>query len=508
MNQLAGFPLLSLVVWLPAIGALALQLLPAAQTRLIRQVSLAFALAAFLISLLVVFGFDRRTTGYQFVDSLPWVPGWGLSYRLSVDGISLWLVILTTFLTPISLIASWDTVAKDERLFTTLLLLLASGMTGVFVAQDMLLFYVFFELTLVPTALLIGRWGGEGRVAAATKFFLYPFAGSVFMLVGIIALYLAHGAQTGVYSFDHATILASMQLGNLRLDQTTERVLFFLFLAGFIVKVPVWPFHTWMPQAHEAAPSSGAVDVAGMMIKIGAYGLIRFNIQLFPAAAVWAGPALATLAVISILASAWTAATQRDMKRVLAYGSISHLGFIVLGIFAIHPLGIAGAVLAMVNSGITMSALFLIVGMLAQRGNSRDLADFSGVWKAAPILGSLAFVMMMASIGLPGLNGFIGEFSIMQGAWLSPSIGYGFVTFAAIGVILSAVYMLRMFRMAFMGDVNGMHMPDLTAREAVLLVTLLVPTIAIGLYPNLIFGPMQTSVNQFAEQFGAIVASR
>lgn len=509
MNQL-GFPILSLVVWLPTLGALALLLTPRGQVQTQRYVALAAAIAAFVAALPLYFLFNPAEGGFQFVEDFPWVPALGLGYRLAVDGVSLWLVLLTTFLTPLVLLASWGEDTENSRTFQALLLLLASALTGVFVAQDMILFYVFFEFTLVPTALLIGMFGGEGRQAAAAKFFLYPFFGSLFMLVGIIALYLLHGQATGLYTFDYRTILASLQVGQLQLTELQERLLFGAFFAGFAVKVPIWPFHTWMPDAHAAAPNSGAVDVAGMMVKIGAYGLIRFNLQLFPAASAWAAPAIGVLAVIGILYAAWIAYGQNDMKRVLAYSSVSHLGFIVLGIFAITQAGISGALVQVVNSGVTTSALFFVVGMLYARRGSRSLGAYGGVWKVAPVLGSLALILVLGSVGLPGLNGFIGEFAIMQGAWLSPFLGYGYVSLAVLGVIFAAAYLLRMYKLTFMGDTTPAtaEMPDLRPRELVILAALLVPTIVIGLYPALVLGPMQPSVQQIAEGMAAVLATK
>jgi NADH-quinone oxidoreductase subunit M len=508
--DLTAFPLLSLVLWLPALGALLLLLVPRGQQQTQRLVALAAALAAFVASLPLYFLYGAQQGGFQFVESLPWVPAWGVSYTLAVDGLSLPLVLLTTFLAPLVVLAGWAERTDNQRTFLALLLLLTTGLIGVFVAQDLLLFYIFFEFTLVPTALLIGIFGGPGRARAAAKFFLYPFFGSLFMLIGIIALYLLHGERAGLYTFDYRTILASLQVGQLQLSELEQRLLFGAFFAGFAVKVPIWPFHTWMPDAHAEAPNSGAVDAAGMMVKIGAYGLIRFNLQLFPAATAWAAPAIAVLAVIGILYAAAVAYTQTDMKRLLAYASVSHLGFIVLGIFAFNTEGISGAVLQMVNSGITTSALFFIVGMLYARRGSRALGAFGGVWKAAPVLGTLTLVMVLGTIGLPGLNGFVGEYTIMQGAWLSPVVGFWYVTFAVIGVILAAAYLLRMYRVAFMGDTTPetAQTPDLRPRELVLLVALLIPTVALGLYPALVLGPMQTSVQQIADGVNAILVSR
>ena len=323
-------PLLSLMIWLPALGALVVLTLPRERVAAQRSVSMSAALLALAAALGVVFFFDPARAGFQLVESVAWIPSWGISYTVSVDGISLWLVVLTAFLTPVALAASWGTVERQERAFHTLVLLLASGLFGVFTAQDMLLFYVFFEFTLVPTALLIGIWGGVERRYAAIKFFAYTFTGSVFLLLGIIGLYLLHGQATGVYTFDIATILASLQLGTLQLNPAAERLMFGLFFIGFAVKTPIWPFHTWMTTAHAEAPSSGAIDIVGLLIKIGAYGLIRYTIQLFPATAAWAAPAISVLAVIGILYASWIAYQQTEMKRLLAYASVSHLGLIVL----------------------------------------------------------------------------------------------------------------------------------------------------------------------------------
>ncbi len=505
-----GVPLLSLMIWLPALGALAVLALPRENVAAQRSVSLGAALLALAAAIGAALLFDPARAGFQLVESIVWVPSWGISYTVSVDGVSLWLAVLTAFLTPVALAASWGTIERQERAFHALVLFLASGLFGVFTAQDMLLFYVFFEFTLVPTALLIGIWGGAERRYAAIKFFAYTFSGSVFLLLGIIGLYLLHGQATGVYTFDIATILASLQLGLLQLDAGAERLIFGLFFIGFAVKAPIWPFHTWMTTAHAEAPSSGVVDVIGLLIKIGAYGLIRFNVQLFPATAAWAAPAVGVLAVIGALYAAWIAYQQTDMKRLLAYASVSHLGLIVLGIFALNAQGIAGAVAHMVNSALTTGALFLVVGMLAARRGSRELKAFGGLWKATPWLGSLTLLLALGSIGLPGLNGFVSEFAMLQGAWRSPGLGWRYALPALFSVIFAAVYLLHMYRTAFMGETPPelAQAPDVRPRELALLVVLAAPVVVFGLYPNLLFGPMQQSVTQIAEGTLPFLASR
>ena len=506
MNQL-GFPLLSLVLWLPTLGALALLFVPRESIGAQRMVALVFALASLAVSLPLYFLFDGAQ-GYQFAESIAWVPSWGIGYRISIDGVSLWLVLLTTFLTPITLISTWDSVHKDFRTFQLLLLLLETGMLGVFVAQDLFLFYIFWEFTLIPMALLIGIWGSSNRVRAAVKFFLYTFAGSVFMLLGIIALYLLQPAASR--TFDIAVLQQNVANGTLKIDPTVGRLLFASFFLAFAIKVPLWPFHTWLPLAHTEAPTAGSVILAGVMLKLGGYGLIRFNLQLFPEASRWAAPAIGVLAVIGILYGAMVSFAQTDMKKLVAYSSVSHLGFVVLGIFSLNQAGISGAIIQMINHGLSTGALFLVVGYIYERRHTREMAAFGGLWKVMPIYSGLALAMVMSSVGLPGLNGFVGEYTIMQGAYLSDALGGGFVAFAVIGVIFAATYLLRMFRLTFMGDVTNPEnaaLADITPREIALLALLLVPIVAIGLYPNFMFAPMQPAVEQIAQQLTAVAAA-
>jgi NADH-quinone oxidoreductase subunit M len=509
VNQL-GFPLLSLVLWLPTLGALLLLLVPRESIAAQRMVALLFALASFAVSIGLYLYFDFAAPGFQFLDSYAWVPSWGIGYSVSLDGVSLWLVILTTFLTPLTLISTWDSVHKDFRSFQILMLLLETGMLGVFVAQDLFLFYIFWEFTLIPMALLIGIWGSANRVRAAVKFFLYTFAGSIFMLLGIIALYLLNGAATGSYTFDFQTIQQNLTQGRLALDTTTGRLLFASFFLAFAIKVPLWPFHTWLPLAHTEAPTAGSVILAGVLLKLGGYGFIRFNLQLFPEAARFFAPAIGVLAVIGILYGAMVSFAQTDMKKLVAYSSVSHLGFVVLGIFALNQQGISGAVLQMVNHGLSTGALFLVVGYIYERRHTREMAAFGGLWKVMPIYGGLALAMVMSSVGLPGLNGFIGEYTILQGAWLSQALGWKFVFPSVIGVIFAATYLLRMYKLTFMGDITNpenAELRDISPREIGLLAALLVPIVVIGFYPNLLFGPMQPAVDQIAQGLTTVLAN-
>jgi NADH-quinone oxidoreductase subunit M len=528
MNQL-GFPLLSLIVWLPALGALLLLLVPRERVTLHRQGALVTAVITFGLSLVLPFamvprllrpGGESSMAAFQFVDQLDWIPAWGIRYLIGVDGISLWLVLLTTFMTIIALLATWNSVQQQVRYFHVLMLLLETAMLGVFVALDTFLFYLFWEFSLIPMAFMIGIWGSDNRLYAAVKFFLYTFAGSVLMLLAIIALSILHRNALGadVTTFDVRQIISDLRSGAFTLETTTARLMFGAFFLAFAIKVPLWPLHTWLPDAHVEAPTAGSIILAGVLLKLGTYGLVRFNLALFPEASQWAAPAIGVLAVIGILYGAALAFAQTDMKKLVAYSSVSHMGFVVLGIFALNVEGVSGAVLQMVNHGLSTGALFLIVGIVYERYHTRELAAFGGLWTAMPIYGGLTLVMVLSSAGLPGLNGFIGEYTIMQGAFLSPVLGWPFVAVAVIGVILAAVYLLRMFKDAFMGEVREpkhgshgeeVHHGDVNRLELTALVALLVPIVLIGLYPNLFFGPMQTSVTDVIDALStAVVGSQ
>ncbi len=521
MNQL-GFPLLSLILWLPALGALLLLLLPRQQVGIHRAFAMLVAVVTFGLSLVLPFAFQgdlladgaQGTVPMQFVDQLAWISAWGITYLVGIDGISLWLVILTTFITPIAMLATWDSVHTQVRYFQVLTLLLETAMLGVFVALDTFLFYLFWEFSLIPMAFMIGIWGSGNRLYAAVKFFLYTFAGSVLMLLAIIALSILHRNALGaeITTFDLRVILADMQSGAFVLDSGMERMLFGAFFLAFAIKVPLWPLHTWLPDAHVEAPTAGSIILAGVLLKLGTYGLIRFNLALFPEAASWAAPAIGILAVIGIIYGAMVAFAQSDMKKLVAYSSVSHMGFVVLGIFALNTVGISGAVLQMVNHGLSTGALFFIVGIVYERRHTRDINAYGGLWTAMPVYGGLTLVMVLSSAGLPGLNGFIGEYAIMQGAFTSPVLGWGFVAVAVIGVILAAVYLLRMFRGAFMGELDkpeNKELKDLNPRELTALLALLVPIVLIGVYPNLFFEPMQDSIAAVVQTLeGTLIGSQ
>lgn len=498
--SLLGIPLISLAVWLPLLGALVLLLLPSAQTRLARNVAFGFGLAALLAALLVAASFDPAIAGFQQTEGFDWIGGLGLRYAVSVDGVSLWFFVLAALLTPVAQIASWSLVERDVRAFQALLLVLATAVLGTFVAQDIVLFYIFFELTLVPTAILIGRWGGAQRTRAASQFFLYNFGASLFMLAAIIALYLANDTATGTATGDIATLLANVQNGTLQLDPTVERLIFGGFFLAFAVKLPLWPFHTWLPLAHAEATDDGSIDLLGLLQKTAGYGLIRFCVQLLPGAAAWAAPAVGVLAVISILYGAIVAYGQNDLKRLLAFSTLSHMGFAVLGIFAINELGISGAIMMMLASGIATGALFLASGMIVARRGTRDIRELGGLWQPMPMLGGLVLTAIFGSVGLPGLIGFAGEFTVMQGAWNAATLGPPFLFVAVLGVIVAAGYLLTMFRRSFMGELRpaNAQLPDLAGRETALLGLLVALVVAVGIAPNLIFGPMQATLQQIA----------
>lgn len=511
MNQVF-FPILSLILWLPALGALALLLIPREREELHRQVALVFAVLTFIVSCILPLSFQGapvQVAGLdgapvmQFVERAPWIPAWGIEYFLGIDGVSLWLILLTTFIMPLTVLSTWDSVHTQVRYFLVLLLLLETAMLGVFMSMDLFLFYIFWEFTLIPMAFLIGIWGSGRRVYAAVKFFLYTFAGSVLMLLAIIGLYIWHrnaiqvATPDFVGTFDFTRIVADLRSGAFPLDTNMARLLFGAFFIAFAIKVPLWPFHTWLPDAHVEAPTAGSVILAAVLLKLGTYGLVRFNLTLFPETSVWAAPAIGILAVIGIIYGAAVAFAQSDMKKLVAYSSVSHMGFVVLGIFALNAVGVSGAVLQMINHGLSTGALFLVVGVIYERRHTREIEAFGGLWKVMPIYAGLTLLIVLSSAGLPGLNGFVGEFAIMQGTTLASELGWPFVAFAVIGVILAATYLLRMFAGAFMGDVTNPEnaaLRDVNWRELVTLGVLCVPIVLIGLFPNIFFGPMQNGV--------------
>jgi NADH-quinone oxidoreductase subunit M len=487
--------ILSAVTFLPVLGAALVFLLPRRAEGLVKVTALATSLVTFAVSVPLFTRFDASLSAYQFVEQRAWMPTLGVSYHLGVDGISLLLVLLTTFLMPLVLLSSWHSIERRWKEFAITMLLLETGMLGVFVALDLFLFYVFWEAMLVPMYLIIGIWGGPNRVYAAVKFILYTLFGSLLMLVAILALYFLNGAATGIYTFD-LPVLARYVLPAGR----AQNLMFLAFALAFAVKVPMWPFHTWLPDAHTEAPTPGSVILAGVLLKMGTYGFLRFCLPLFPQATLTFAPWMFALAVIGIIYGAWVSTVQADMKKLVAYSSVSHLGFVVLGLFTLNPQGMVGAIIQMVNHGLSTGALFLIVGMLYERRHTRLIADFGGLWKVMPALSALFLIVTFSSIGLPGLNGFVGEFLILVGAF---QVHRPAAVLATTGIIFAAVYLLWMYQRVIFGELTheaNRALPDLSLREWVILVPVLACIVWIGVYPVALTGKTEASVQALITQ--------
>jgi NADH-quinone oxidoreductase subunit M len=489
MNYL--FHPLTLVTFFPLLGVLALLFINKEQKDALRWTAVITSLITFAISLWVLASFNPQNGNLQMVINLPWiqVAGWNISYFMGIDGLSILLVLLTTFLTPISILSSWEAVQERVKDFMIFFLLLEVAMVGVFLAQDLFLFFIFWEFTLVPMYFLIGIWGGPRRMYAAIKFFLYTMAGSILMLLAIIWL----GLEGGTFSVPDL-------IANLNIPAGAQTWLFLAFTAAFAIKVPMWPLHSWLPDAHVEAPTAGSVILAGVLLKMGTYGFLRFNIPLFPQAAITFAPWIALLAVIGIIYGAAVSYAQRDAKKLVAYSSVSHLGFVMLGLFALNAQGIQGGILQMINHGLSTGALFLLVGMIYDRRHTREMDAYGGLWKVMPVYAVFTLIVTLSSMGLPGLNGFVGEFTILLGAFGSEAIGSPwFAGFATLGIILAAVYLLFMFQKLFLGPVDKEEnrvLLDLNLREIVTIVPLLVFIFWIGLYPRPFFALISPAVEQ------------
>ena len=490
------FPILTSLVVLPIAGAALLLFVPDGDENdgLIRRIALIVSILVFAETLLVWARFNPASADFQFVERHVWIPAFGISYAVGIDGISLLLLVLTGFLTPLALLGSWESVNRKTRAFCMCLLLLESAMIGVFISLDLFLFYVFWDAMLIPMYFLIGIWGYERRVYAAVKFILYTMAGSVLMLLAILGLASLNNSMNGAYSFD------LLQLYQLQVPPHLQFWFFLAFTLAFAIKVPLFPFHTWLPDAHVEAPTAGSVILAGVMLKMGTYGLVRFAFPLFPLAATFFAPYLATLAVVGIIYGALVAMVQPDMKKLVAYSSVSHLGFVVLGIAAMNTQGVQGAVYQMLNHGVSTGGLFLIVGMLSDRRHTRLISEFGGLKKVVPHLVAVFFIVTLSSIGLPGLNGFVGEFLILLGAF---SWDPRFAAFAATGVVLSATYMLWMFQRVNYGRVDNeknQALPDLQPREWAAILPIVALIVLMGALPNLFLKPMAPSVERMLTQ--------
>ncbi len=487
--------LLSAVTFLPALGAAGLLLVPRRHVTFLKSAAVAIAVLTFALSVPLYTGFNGDSADYQFEESRAWMPSLGVSYHVGIDGISLLLVLLTTFLSPLAIASAWHAVEDRLKEFVVTLLVLETGMLGVFVSLDLFLFYVFWEAMLIPMYFLIGVWGGPRRIYAAIKFVLYTMVGSVLMLVAILALYHQHGAATGTYTFDVPTLgrwIMSPGLG--------QNLMFLAFALAFAIKVPLFPFHTWLPDAHVEAPTAGSVILAGVLLKMGTYGFLRFCLPLFPHASLAFGPSIAILAVVGILYGAWVSTVQPDLKKLVAYSSVSHLGFVMLGLFTLTPQGMVGGVIQMVNHGLSTGALFLMVGMLYERSHTRLIADYGGLWKVIPVFSAFFLVVSLSSLGLPGLNGFVGEFLVLVGAFQTHRT---LAVLATAGIIFAALYMLWMYQRAIFGDVTreaNRRLTDLTGLEWSILVPVTILIVWIGVYPVAFTGKTEATIEALLDQ--------
>jgi len=491
-----GIPILSLLIFFPILGAVVLLFINKENAGTIRWVALIFAFVEFIFSLPLFFSFDPKAAAMQFVEDFWWIQSYGISYKLGIDGISLLLVLLTTFLTILCILCSWTAITFRVKEFMVSFLFLETGMIGALVSLDLVLFYVFWEVMLIPMYLLIGVWGDpKRRIYAAVKFFLFTMAGSVLMLAAILTLYFLNQRATGVSTFD------VLELYKLGLPVGVQYWLFAAFALAFAIKVPMFPFHTWLPDAHTEAPTAGSVILAGVLLKMGTYGFIRFAIPLFPKAAFDLLPLVSILAIIGIIYGALVSMMQPDLKRLVAFSSVSHLGYVMLGMFAFNMQGIQGSIYQMLNHGISTGSLFLIVGMIYERRHTRLIADFGGLSKVMPIYAVFFMIVTLSSIGLPGTNGFVGEFLILLGAFQS-NVVYGVL--AATGVIFGAAYMLWMFQRVMFGKITrpeNEKLKDLNAREIGILVPMVIVIFLMGIYPKLFFSKMDASVEKFIKDF-------
>ncbi|MBI1988060.1 MAG: NADH-quinone oxidoreductase subunit M [Nitrospinae bacterium] len=489
-------PILTITCFLPLLGAFWIALFTKKeQEKLIKYGAFVISLVDFVISLPLVYYFDPSTHNFQFAERYSWIPSIGVTYLMGIDGISILLVMLTTLLSAIAVLCSFAAITERLKEYYVCLLLLETGMLGTFMALDFFLFYVFWEIMLVPMYFLIGVWGGGRKLYSAIKFFLYTLFGSVLMLLGILSLYFLHFQATGDLTFDIVKITYQLQI-----SRDVQFWLFLAFFIGFAIKVPMFPFHTWLPDAHTDAPTAGSVILAGVLLKMGTYGFIRFNLPIFPEASKMLVPFMVLLSVIGIIYGALVAMAQQDIKRLVAYSSVSHLGFVMLGLFALNPQGIAGGLLQMINHGLSTGALFLIVGMVYERRHTRMISEYGGLSHQVPVFTVIFAITMFSSIGLPGLNGFVGEFLILIGAFQASWL---YALFAVSGIVLGAAYMLWLFQRMMFGQITNpanRNLADCNLREVVYMVPILIFMFWIGLYPKPYLDMMGPTVEKLVER--------
>ncbi len=497
--------ILTIVTFLPLLGVLAILLTnppKRGSENLVKGIAVVTSVITFLGTVLILLRYDPAVSGLQLIDRFDWIPSWGIQYFLAVDGLSILMVLLTSFVSMLAIASSWNAIKTQVKQFYIFCLLLETGMLGVFLAQDLFLFYIFWEFTLVPMYFLIGIWGGARRVYASIKFFLYTMAASLLMLLAILYM----GITAGTFSLPDLIAGRAAFAG-------VQGLLFLGFFLAFAVKVPIFPFHSWLPDAHTEAPTAGSIILAGILLKMGTYGLIRFNLPLFPEASYNYAPYIAVLAIIGIIYGAIVSFAQKDVKKLVAYSSISHLGFVTLGIFSLNAAGIQGAILQGVNHGLSTGALFFLVGVLYEQTHTRDMAAYGGVWKIMPVFSVLSLIVVLSSMGLPGLNGFLGEFTILLGSMGAESLAprpWIFTAFATTGVILAAIYLLWMFQRVFMGpaetkEVKGLR--EMNRGELAIMLSFLLFIFWIGIAPSLYFHLMDSSVSALVADISSSVTA-
>ena len=508
MTNVLGFPILTYMVFIPLAGAVAMMLFfPRDKTGAIRNFSFVVSLLVLAFSLWLLPGFEAENVQMQYVEEYTWIPSLGVKYSIGVDGISILLIILTTLLSSISILCSYKAVKERQKEFYISLLILETGMLGVFVSLDLFLFYVFWELMLVPMYFLIGIWGGPRKLYAAIKFFLYTLVGSVLLLLGFLALYFLN-ANPAYGSGELTFNLLELYKMAPRLPAAHQFWIFLALFVGFAIKVPMFPFHTWLPDAHVEAPTAGSVILAGVLLKMGTYGFVRFSLPLLPKASETMVPFMALLAIIGIIYGALVAMAQSDVKKLVAYSSVSHLGFVMLGIFALNSQGLVGALLQNINHGLSTGALFLIVGIIYERRHTREISDFGGLAKVIPVFTVFFAITMFSSIGLPGLNGFVGEFLILVGAFQVSKV---YAAFAVLGIVLGAAYMLWLFQRMMFGGVDKSEnegLADLNKREVIYLMPLILLMFWIGIYPKPYLRILEPAVNNLVRQINLAKAGK